>query len=202
LPHARLDVLINNAGALFTERSVTVDGIERTFALNHLAYFLLTNLLLDRLRAAAPSRVVNVASGAHRRGELHWDDLQLTRYGGQGWTAYQQSKLANILFTRELARRLDGTGVTANCLHPGFVETGFGRNNGPLARALLWLTRPIQRTPAQGADTLVWAATDASLAGVSGRYLQDRAERTPARQATRDEDARRLWDVSERMVGM
>jgi NAD(P)-dependent dehydrogenase (short-subunit alcohol dehydrogenase family) len=202
LRHARLDVLINNAGALFTERGVTVDGIERTFALNHLAYFLLTNLLLDRLRAAAPSRIVNVASGAHRRGAMHWDDLQLTRYGGQGWTAYQQSKLANILFTRELARRLEGTGVTTNCLHPGFVDTGFGRNNGPLARLLFTLTRPIQRTPEQGADTLVWAASDPGLSEVSGRYFQDRAERTPARQARRDDDARRLWDISARMVGV
>lgn len=198
--HDRLDVLINNAGALFTERQLTVDGIERTFALNHLAYFLLTTLLLDVLQASAPSRVVSVASDAHRRGRMHWDDLQLERWGGQGWVAYQQSKLANILFTRELARRLQGTGVTANCLHPGFVDTGFARNNGRLANLLMTLMRPIQRSPEQGAETLVWAATAPELVGVTGQYFKDRAPRRTIPAAESVEDARRLWEISERMV--
>ncbi|MGA3306481.1 MAG: SDR family NAD(P)-dependent oxidoreductase, partial [Stellaceae bacterium] len=131
LPRAapRIDVLINNAGAIFTRRETTADGLERTFALNHMAYFLLTVLLLDRLRKNAPARIVSVASEAHRNATLDFGDLQ-TAQGYSGWLAYRRSKLANILFTRELARRLKGSGVTSNCLHPGFVATAFGDNNG------------------------------------------------------------------------
>ncbi len=196
----RLDVLINNAGALFTRRELTADGIERTFALNHVAYFLLTTLLLERLRASAPSRVVSVASGAHRRGAMHWDDLNLAGWPRQGRAAYAQSKLANILFTRELARRLAGTGVTANCLHPGFVNTGFARNAGALARLVMFLTRPIQRRPEKGAETVVWAATAPELEGVTGHYFMDCAPKKTTAAAESVADAERLWKVSEQLV--
>mgnify|MGYP003334927693 CR=1 FL=1 len=198
----RIDVLINNAGALFTTRETTVDGLERTFALNHVGYFLLTTLLLDRLRSSAPARIVSVASGAHRRGEIHWDDLQLTRsWPAGGWGAYGQSKLANILFTRELARRLAGSGVTANCMHPGMVDTGFGKTGGRLLRGVMWLTKPIQRTPEQGADTLVWAARAPELDGVTGRYFKDRKDGELSAAAQDDGAARRLWEVTEALVG-
>lgn len=198
----RIDVLVNNAGAIHSTREVTVDGLERTFALNHMAYFLLTALLRDRLVASAPARVVSVASGAHRRGTMHWDDLQLARsWPGAGWGAYGQSKLANILFTRELARRLAGTGVTANCMHPGFVDSGFGKNNGVLLRAAMWLTRPIQRTTEQGADTLVWLCSAPELDGVTGRYFQDRKDGRLSAEARDDAAARRLWEVSEGLGG-
>src|SRR5215207_6225037 len=136
--HSRLDVLINNAGALFAERELTVDGYEMTFAVNHLAYFLLTNLLLDLLKASAPARIVNVASDAHKGMKINFDDLQLEKnYGGMMGPAYGQSKLANILFTYELARRLAGTGVTVNALHPGLVRTGFAGNMGAVAAATI-----------------------------------------------------------------
>ncbi|MDP2309656.1 MAG: SDR family oxidoreductase [Pseudomonadota bacterium] len=196
----RLDVLVNNAGALFTTREETVDNIERTFALNHLAYFLLTTLLLERLRASAPSRVVSVSSNAHRRGRMHWDDLGLRGYPGQGWGAYGQSKLANILFTRELARRLEGTGVTANCLHPGFVDTGFARNNGRLARLIMALTRPLQRRADKGAETVVWAASAQELTTATGHYFTDCAPRKTTAAGDSVADAQRLWEVSARMV--
>lgn len=196
----RLDVLVNNAGALFTTREETVDSIERTFALNHLAYFLLTTLLLERLRESAPSRVVSVSSNAHRRGKMNWDDIGLRAYGTQGWAAYGQSKLANILFTRELARRLEGAGVTSNCLHPGFVDTGFARNNGRLARLIMALTKPLQRRADKGAETVVWAATAPELTTATGHYFTDCAPQKTTAAGESMEDARRLWELSERMV--
>lgn len=196
--HARIDVLVNNAGALHTRRALTADGFERTFALNHLAYFLLTNLLLDRVR----ERVVNVASAAHLRGRMHWDDLHLARYPKQGREAYRQSKLANILFTRELARRVAGTGVTVNAIHPGFVATNFARSNGGFMALVMAVTRPIQRTPEQGADTLIWAIGAPELAGVTGGYFADRRPGALSREARDDAAARRLWELSARMVGL
>ena len=204
--HDRLDVLINNAGALFTTREETVDGVERTFALNHLAYFHLTTLLLDRLTATAAvpgqsARVVSVSSDAHRRAKMGWDDLELKRsYPAQGWGAYGQSKLANILFTRELARRLDGTRVTANCLHPGFVDTGFARNNGLVARVLMTLARPLQRTADKGAETVVWAAASPDLATTTGQYFKDCESRKTTKPAESVTDGLRLWELSERMI--
>ena len=202
----RLDVLVNNAGGYWATRHTTVDGLELTFALNHLAYFLLTNLLLDLLRAGAPARIVNVTSSAQAFGDIHFDDLQYERrYRGQA--AYNQSKLANVLFTYELARRLDGTGVTVNCLAPGVTRTNFGReDSGPVMRLLTPLARPLMRSPEEGAATAVWLASSSEAAGVSGRYyLRRRARPTPRRSSRRSYDtelARRLWQVSEELTGL
>ncbi len=199
----RLDVLMNNAGAVFSERRETVDGYEMTFALNHLSYFLLTNLLLERLKASAPAHIINVSSGAHRGATINFDDLHLRRgYGLGGFKAYSQSKLANILFTYELARRLAGSGVTANAMHPGFVATGFGRNNPGLMNAVMGLLHRFALTPEQGADTLVYLATAPEVEGVTGQYFE---KRKPVRSSAVSYDesvARRLWEVSESLVGL
>jgi retinol dehydrogenase-12 len=197
----RLDVLINNAGAIFMHRSVSVDGIEMTLALNHLAYFLCTNLLLATLTASAPARIINVSSDAHRRARLNFADLQgAQRYGG--WSAYCQSKLANLLFTYELAQRLTGTGVTVNAMHPGFVATGFGRNNRGL---FAWLIRLGQRTalsPEQGAETLIYLATSPEVEGVTGKYfVKQRA--VPSSSASYEPTvAQRLWQLSAALTGL
>lgn len=198
----RLDVLLNNAGALFANREETVDGIERTWALNHLAYFLLTNLLLEPLQKAAPARVVCVASGAHRslRG-LEWEDLEgRRRY--RAFRAYSQSKLANILFAREMARRLEGTGVTVNALHPGFVATSFMQGNGRLG-ALLRLSASLFATDSeQGAKTSIYLASSPEVEGISGRYFKKCRETRPSKAALDDEAARRLWDLSAQQTGL
>lgn len=189
----RLDVLINNAGALFTTYRETVDGIEMTFGLNHLAYFLLTHLLLDMITASAPARIINVASDAHQRGAIHFDDLGFRQHY-DGWAAYSASKLANILFTYELARRLDGTGVTVNAMHPGFVNTNFQRAAGLNMRGPL--------TPEEGADTLTWLAESDEAAGITGKYFVRRQD-TRSSDASYDQAvARRLWEVSAAMVGV
>ena len=199
-------MLVNNAGGYWATRHTTVDGLELTFALNHLAYFLLTNLLLDLLRAGAPARIVNVTSSAQALDDIHFDDLQFERrYRGQA--AYNQSKLANVLFTYELARRLHGTGVTVNCLAPGVTRTNFGReDSGPVMRLLTPLARPFMRSPEEGAATAVWLASSSEAAGVSGRYyLRRRARPTPRRSSRRSYDtelARRLWQVSEELTGL
>ncbi|MEJ7735283.1 MAG: SDR family NAD(P)-dependent oxidoreductase [Polyangiaceae bacterium] len=195
----KLHVLVNNAGAILGERALTEDGIEATFAVNHLGYFLLTELLLDRLRASAPARVVVVASEAHRSGHIDFDDLRAER-GYSPMRVYGTSKLANIAFTRELARRLEGSGVTANCAHPGVVATNFGASGGALIRFGIRLVRPFFRTEAQGADTLIWLASSPDAEGVSGKYFIDRREKRPSREASDDEVARRLWAASERLV--
>jgi len=194
-----LHVLINNAGVVNVQRTETADGIEATFAVNHLAYFLFTTLLLDRLRASAPARIVNVASEAHKFGTLDFDDLQNARRY-RVMNVYGQSKLANILFTAELARRLEGSGVTANSLHPGAVATGLGTNNGAWSRALIRLLRPFFRTPDDGAATSVYLATSPAAEGVSGRYFAKCREKTPSRAARDMDAARRLWAVSEQMT--
>jgi NAD(P)-dependent dehydrogenase (short-subunit alcohol dehydrogenase family) len=197
----RVDVLINNAGAIFDRRAVTAEGLERTFALNHMGYFLLANRLLERLKAAAPARIVNVASEAHRGATLDFDDLQNAR-NYSGWLAYRRSKLANILFTRELARRLEGTGVTANCLHPGFVASEFGDRNGLLFRIGLGIAkRATAITPAQGADTVVFLAASPEAAAANGGYFKKRREIAPSSAARDEAAARRLWEVSERIAG-
>ena len=197
-----LHVLLNNAGIVNLRRETTVDGREATFAVNHLAYFLLTELLLPRLKESAPARIVSVASDAHAQagGRLDFEDLDSRRYSSM--RVYGKSKLANILFTRELARRLEGTGVTANCLHPGFVGSGFARNNGAVASLVMSLLRPFARSPEKGAETAVYLASSPEVAGVSGRYFVDCRPRSPKDFAQNDADARRLWEVSERLCGL
>jgi NAD(P)-dependent dehydrogenase (short-subunit alcohol dehydrogenase family) len=202
----RIDVLVNNAGAIFDRRETTPDGLERTFALNHMSHFLLTHLLLDRVRAAAAAgsgaRIVNTASEAHRGATLDFDDLQnARRYGA--WLAYRRSKLANILFTRELARRLEGSGVVANCLHPGFVASEFGNNNGLIFRSALGVAkRAVAITPEEGAKTITYLASDPAGGAVSGRYFEKCREAQPSHAAQDDGAARRLWAESERIAGI
>ena len=196
----RIDVLLNNAGAFFGKRVVVEDGLEQTFALNHMGYFRLTSLLRERLIASAPARIVNVASEAHRNAALDFDDLQTAR-GYNGWKAYQRSKLANILFTRALAQRLAGTGVTANCLHPGFVRTSFGDNNRGfwgigirLGKLFAAISVP------RGAETPVYVASAPELEGVTGKYFDKCREREPNAAARNDADGERLWKESERLA--
>jgi len=203
--HAKIDVLVNNAGLVLTERRETKDGFEMTFGVNHLGPFLFTNLLLPNVKAAAPARIVNVASDAHRRGgALDLDDLMTARRGYSGMRAYCRSKLANILFTRELARRLEGTRVTANALHPGVVKTGFAQDGdtGGLVRLLWWLGGLFMLSPAQGARTTVHLAASPEVEGVTGRYFARCRESTPTRDAQDDAAARRLWDESARLTGL
>jgi len=198
---SRIDVLINNAGAMFWRRQVTADGLERTFALNHMAYFVLTALLRDKL-AFAPARIVNVASDAHRGAKLDFGDLQSAHsYGGM--RAYSRSKLCNILFTRELARRLSGTGVTANCLHPGFVNSRFGDNNPGLVGFGTRIAKQIFAiSPERGAETTVYLASSPDLEGKSGGYYEKCALTTPSPEAQDDATARRLWEESARIAGL
>ncbi len=194
-------VLVNNAGVVNVKRTLTIDGIETVFAVNHLAYFLLTHLLLDRLQASAPARIVNVASHAHRFGTLDFDDLEgAGRYGPM--RRYGQSKLANILFTYELARRLDPERVTVNCLHPGAVATGLGKNNGGWARVITSMLRPFFRTPAQGAETSIHLAAAPELDGITGQYFVDCKPAASSAQSHDTAAARRLWDISARMTGI
>src|SRR5579862_34180 len=175
----RIDVLLNNAGAYFARRDTTEDGLERTFALNHIGYFLLTHLLRERLMASAPARIVNVASEAHRNAALDIADLQCTK-SYTGWLAYRRSKLCNILFTRELARRLAGTGVTANCVHPGFVATRFGDNMSGLARAVMPLAKLFAIDSENGAETIIHLAASPDVEGQSGFYFEKCARATPS----------------------
>lgn len=198
-----LHVLLNNAGLVMTRRELTVDGYETTFAVNHLAPFLLTHLLLDRLRASAPGRVVTVSSHAHRmiRGRIPLDDL-MSEQRYRAFTVYGKSKLANILFTRELARRLAGSGVTANCLHPGVVATALGTNNGPFARFLTRVASPFLISPEKGARTSVYLCSSPDIEGVSGAYFANCKEVVPRPGARNDEDARALWELSERLTGV
>ena len=198
----RVDVLVNNAGAIFRRRDVTRDGLERTYALNHMAYFLLTALLKERLAAAAPSRIVSVASEAHRGATLDFDDLQGARHYS-GWTAYQRSKLCNILFTRELARRLQGTGITANCLHPGFVASGFGDNNdGAFRVALSIAKRLFAISEEKGAATTVYLASSPEVQDTNGLYFKGCRPAFPSAEARDDGAARRLWEESARLAGL
>ena len=196
----RVDVLINNAGNIFPTLQVTPDGLECTFATNHMAYFVLTHELRERLVASAPARVVNTASAAHIGHSLDFDDLQLSkRYGIM--TAYGRSKLANILFTRELARRLAGTGVTANCLHPGLVATGLGQRTGGFFALAVRFVMLFAGSPEPGAQTVVHLASSPEVASVTGAYFIS-SRQAEAKPAARDDlAARRLWDESERIAG-
>jgi NAD(P)-dependent dehydrogenase (short-subunit alcohol dehydrogenase family) len=198
-PH--LHVLINNAGIFTRRREVTVDGLEMQFAVNHLAYFLLTNLLLDQLKAGAPSRIINVSSGAHGGATLDFDNLQGERaYSGN--RAYSQSKLANILFTYELARRLQGTGVTANCLHPGVIATKLLADYVGVPVAGRALARTFGARPSQGAETSIYLATSPEVEGVTSKYFEGRRERRSSRESYDEAGARRLWEISERLTGV
>jgi NAD(P)-dependent dehydrogenase (short-subunit alcohol dehydrogenase family) len=205
-----IDVLVNNAGAMYTARSLTVDGIERTFATNHLAYFLLTHLLLDRIksgaRAGSGARIVNVSSRAHERATMNFDDLQFER-GFSVRYVYGHSKLANVLFTYELARRLEGTNVTANCLHPGVVRTRFGRNNtsdplGLIVNGGIRVAGLFFIDARKGAETSIHLASSPEVEGVTGKYFA-RSKETPSSELSHDrEAARRLWEISEQMCGI
>jgi NAD(P)-dependent dehydrogenase (short-subunit alcohol dehydrogenase family) len=197
---ARIDVLVNNAGSMFGLRRITPEGLERTFALNHMSYFVLTHCLRENLLAAAPSRIVNTASNAHMRATLDFADLQ-TRNGYVPTLAYGRSKLCNVLFTRELARRFAGTGVTANCLHPGFVATNFGQRDAGLFGWGIRLAMLFAARPEPGADTIVHLASSPEIADVSGRYFYNSREIAPSRAAQDDEVAARLWRESEKIAG-
>lgn len=196
----RIDVLFNNAGVVKMSRETTADGFEATFAINHLAYFLFTNLLLDRLRETPDARIVSTASDAHRfGGPLDFDDLQSEKsYRGLG--VYGRSKLCNILWTRELARRLEGSDVTANCFHPGAVATQLGQTDALWTKVLGKVMGLFMRAPERGAATGVWLATSPAVATISGRYFADERERRPAKYAEDDVAAKRLWEVSEEFV--
>ncbi len=199
--HDRLNVLANNAGLVQSKRTETSDGIETTLAINHLAPFLLTNLLLDRLKQSAPSRVITDSSEAQRWGNMDFDDLQSTQKY-RGFPVYGMTKLANIMFTYELAEILKGTYVTANCLHPGAVSTNFGKNNSGPMTLFFRLAKPFMRSPEQGADTLIWLASSPDVDGVSGKYFSDRKE-IEAKKVAYDPAARRtLWEISEDLTGL
>ncbi|MBN2472493.1 MAG: SDR family oxidoreductase [Anaerolineae bacterium] len=203
----RLDVLVNNAGATYVNRIETEDGLEANFAVNHLGYFLLTNLLLDLVIESAPARIVNVASSAHWEGTINFDDLQSTQ-GYDRAAAYAQSKLANILFTYELARRLEGSGVTANCVHPGVVDSNFGglpRKLRMLARRVLTPARYREmnvKTPAEGAETVIYLAASPEVAEVSGAYFVDKQAQPSSEESQDPAIARRLWETSAALTGL
>jgi NAD(P)-dependent dehydrogenase (short-subunit alcohol dehydrogenase family) len=197
----RIDVLINNAGAMFAKRRLTEDGLERTFALNHMAYFVMTAGLRERLLASGPARIINTASAAHQGATLNFDDLQSAKSFGAR-KAYGQSKLCNILFTRELARRLHGTGVTANCLHPGFVATRFGDQSGGLISRLVWFAKFFAISPAQGAETIIYLASSPDVRETTGQYFYKSALTTPSSSAQDDRSAFLLWQRSAALAGM
>lgn len=197
-----LHVLFNNAGVIMQRKTETVDGFETTFGVNHIGHFLLTLLLVERLEASAPARIVNTASDAHRSsgGRLDFDNLRAEKKFSI-MRAYGSSKLANILFTRELARRLEGRGITVNAFHPGMVGSEFSKNNGLLARIVMSLLRPFSRSPEKGAETGIYLCTSSEVEGETGRYYYDCKEHEPAEQAMNDEDAKRLWELSEGWTG-
>lgn len=196
----RLDILVNNAGAWFEKHGLTSEGIEQTFALNHMSYFVLTTELLDLIRKTPDARVVSTSSGAHVAGRLDMDTI-VKRKGSAGFPAYADSKLANILFTLELAKRLSGTSAVANCFHPGFVRSAFGWNNGGLFKRTFELGQFLfARSPEKGAETLVWLATSPEAAGLSGQYFFDKRVRRPHARGEDEGLARALWDLSEKLA--
>jgi NAD(P)-dependent dehydrogenase (short-subunit alcohol dehydrogenase family) len=197
-----LDVLVNNAGGFFMSRQESADGIEMTFALNHLNYFLLTNLLLDTIKASAPARIVNVSSAAHQNASINFDDLQgKKKYSG--WQAYGQSKLANILFTYELARRLEGTGVTVNALHPGMVATNFGANNGGVLGSLVRQFMNLFSIGVEdGAQTSIYLASSPEVEDVTGKYFVKKKAVSSSSASYDESAAKRLWEISEEMTGV
>ncbi len=199
--HSRLDVLLNNAGVFGTSRTLTEDGFETTFQVNYLSHFLLTLLLLGSIKASAPSRIVNVSSEAHTTARMYFDDLQLVR-GYNAFKSYGQSKLAQVLFTHELAKRLGGTGVDAYCVHPGAVATNWGRNAGSWLSIGVRLAAPFEANPRKGARTSVYVSSEPSLEGTSGKYYVDSRESKSSDRSYDDAAASRLWDVSCQMLGI
>lgn len=197
--YQQLHVLLNNAGAFYADRITTADGYEMTFALNHLNYFLLTERLRNLLIASAPTRVVNVSSDAHYGGAIDFDDLMGERKYS-GWGAYSQSKLANVMFTYSLARRLEGTGVTANVLHPGFVSTGFGRNNNGLLGMLMPVAQWFAKKPDEGAETSIYLAASPEVSGVTGKYFASRKAKDSSQRSYDIDAQERLWALSEELV--
>jgi retinol dehydrogenase 12 len=194
----KIDVLINNAGAMFTRRQISADGFEMTFATNHLSYFVVTDGLLKPLQAAGRARIINTASEAHRGAQIDFDDLQFSK-DYSGFTAYRRSKLCNILFTKELAGHLKGTGITANSLHPGFVSTRFGDNNRGLAAFLFRFAKVFAISPEKGAETIVFLASSNEVANTSGLYFQKCRPATPSKEAQDQDAARRLWIETEKL---
>ena len=199
--YKKLHVLINNAGVFLPKHIVTADGFEATFATNHLGHFLLTNLLLDLLKTSAPSRIINITSSAHRGAEVDFEDLQgEKKYSG--FKAYQQSKLANVLFTYELARRLEGTGVTANCLHPGVVRTGFGKDQGGLFNLAVRIGSPLMMSPEKAAKAVIYLATSPELSGVTGKHFSKRKEEASSKESYDQASALRLWQTSAELTNL
>ncbi|NQT74786.1 MAG: SDR family oxidoreductase [Chloroflexi bacterium] len=200
--YSRLDVLVNNAGAIFLKRQLSAEGVEFTFATNYINYFLLTNLLLDTLKASAPSRIVNVSSDMQKNAKIDFDDLQAERkYSSFG--AYGQSKLAIILFTYELARRLEGTQVTVNAVHPGFAASNIGKNNGWLGKIVVPMLKPFAMSPAKAAETSIYLASSPEVEGTTGKYFMKKSKSVPSSPITYDEAAaQRLWEISTQMTGI
>jgi NAD(P)-dependent dehydrogenase (short-subunit alcohol dehydrogenase family) len=198
----RIDVLINNAGALFNRRIETKEGLEKTFALNHMGYFTVTHLLMDKIKTIPGARIVSVSSSAHRRGHVDFDDLQY-KSGYGGFAAYSRSKLCNILFTRALAKRLQGSGVTANCLHPGFVATRFADQSGGIIQRLVAVGKSFGAiSPEEGAKTITYLASSPEVANVTGEYFYQYRIDTPIPEARNDAEAERLWQASEKIAGL
>jgi NAD(P)-dependent dehydrogenase (short-subunit alcohol dehydrogenase family) len=197
--YKKLHVLVNNAGVFLPRRVPTVDGLEATFATNHLGHFLLTNLLLDMLKACAPSRIINLTSSAHYGTKMDFEDLQgEKKYSG--YHAYSQSKLANVLFTHQLAKQLEGTGVTANSLHPGVVRTGFGKDQRGLMSILVTVARPFMISPERAARAAIYLATSPELEGVTGKFFSRGKEERSSTQSYDEASAERLWKVSEELT--
>jgi NAD(P)-dependent dehydrogenase (short-subunit alcohol dehydrogenase family) len=199
--YAHLHVLVNNAGGVFFRRQLSPDNLEMTLALNHLSPFLLTHLLLDTLKSSSPARIITVSSLAHFFTHVHFEDLQLTRHYN-GWVAYAQSKLANVLFTYELARRLAGSHVTANVVHPGYVATNFGQNNGWFYRLVFNAGQLVAVSPQQGAETITYLASSPDVVGVSGKYFVNKQARRSSRISYDPSFAARLWQVSREMTDL
>jgi NAD(P)-dependent dehydrogenase (short-subunit alcohol dehydrogenase family) len=199
--YEHLSVLVNNAGVFMLRHSVTVDGFEKTFEVNYLAPFLLTNLLLDLLKKSAPSRIVNVASASHYGEKIHFDDIEGEKHFS-GFRAYGQSKLACVLFTHNLARRLEGSGVTVNCLHPGFVRTNVARDNGLLIHFFYKLSGIFAVSPEKGAETVIYLSSSPEVSEVTGKYFTDKKEVRSSNESYDEKTSRRLWQLSEELTGL
>ena len=197
----KLHVLVNNAGLILGERLVTKEGLETTFVVNYLSHFLLTNLLLGNLKSAAPSRVINITSDASRSAHIYFDDLQLEHGYGMA-KAYGQSKLAQVLFTKELAKQLQGTGVTSNCVHPGAVATNWGRHSAGAMSLIVRLASPFMKSPQKGAETVVYLASSPEVADISGKYFANKKEKATPPEGNDESSAQRLWKASLELSGL